>query len=162
MIRAIIVDRDGTLASVAYVAPQTRDNDAWRIYNAALPFDAPVPSVVAMVRDWKDANPDGVVIMVSGRAAGDHPRDFHRFHRMMDWIAKHDLPIDRVFMRRGGDTRLDSIVKREIYDNYIVNKFDVQFCIDDRPQVIEVWKSVGLKVVQVTDPNIIPPIAKET
>lgn len=37
--QAYIWDRDGTAASVAYIAPHTRDSDAWREYNAAMIFE---------------------------------------------------------------------------------------------------------------------------
>lgn len=159
---AIIVDRDGTLASVAHVAPSTRDNWAWQQYNAAMPFDAVVPGVLDIVNDWRSANPDGVVIMVSGRAAGDYRGDLRRYYQMVAWIQKHSLPIDRLFMRRGGDQRRDSIVKREIFDQHLAGNYDFHFAIDDRPQVIEVWKELGIPVIEVVDPGILPPICGET
>jgi hypothetical protein len=157
--KAVIVDRDGTLASVKYIAPTTRDNDAWRQYNAAMIFDAPVPAVVDLVRRYKIHGHK--IIVVSGRMEGDHPGDRRRRFQMRDWLMKHGIPFDYLMMRAGGDTRLDSIVKAEMYDYYIAAHYDVIVVIDDREPVVNMWRSKGLKVIQVVDPGILPPIVRE-
>lgn len=153
---AVIYDRDGTLASVAYAAPADRSGEAWRNYNAALPFDAPVPGVVDRLRSER---PGVKRIMVSGRMEGDHPGDRRRRFQMQGWIAKHSLPIDLLLMREGGDTRRDSIVKAEIYRLHIEPYYDVLHVVDDRPAVIAMWQELGLTVFPVVDPGILPPIA---
>lgn len=155
---AIITDRDGTLASVAHIAPSDNDASSWRQYNDAMIFDAVVPSVRAMIEWAIRLMPDITVIMTSGRAGGDFPGDNHREMEMRQWIRKHDLPIDVLIMRQGGDTRRDSIVKREMYETMIAPHFDVLMAIDDRPQVCEVWRDLGINLIQVTDPGILPPI----
>lgn len=150
---AVIFDRDGTLASVKWCAPVDRSNEAWRVYNGMLPFDPVVPEVAALLRSVR---PGVDRIMVSGRMAGDYPGDWRRFYEMRRWIAKHDLPIDHLFMRSGGDTRVDSVLKKEIYETKIAPFFDVRVVVDDRPQVIEMWRDLGLHVVAVRDPGIDP------
>jgi hypothetical protein len=56
-------------------------------------------------------------------------------------------------MRKQGDFRRDSIVKKEIYDNDIKGKFDVEFVLDDRQQVVDMWREIGLKCLQVAPGN---------
>lgn len=163
--KAVIFDRDGTLASVPKAPTPTVTADgharpaspgAWAEYNAALPFDRPVPRVVALLR----AVPPGVVrIMTSGRAEGDWPGDRRRRFAMQDWIVKHQLPIDELYMRTGGDMRKDSIVKEEILTQEILAKYDVRFAVDDRPQVVEVWDRFGIPTLQVVGPDLGFPIA---
>jgi len=153
---AVIFDRDGTLASVDYVRPSDRDNASWDAFNAALPFDAPVPEVAGLLRSIR---PGVVRIMTSGRAAGDYPGGRHRLFQMKDWIAKHDLPLDVLHMRDGGDMRRDSIVKAEMYRDLIEPFYDVRFVVDDRPQVVDMWRDLGLRVLAVKDPALMPPIA---
>lgn len=153
--QAIIVDRDGTAAS-CFMRPGDRSNAAWEAFNAALPFDAPVPAVVNGLQFLRIFFPHVIIIMTSGRAEGDHPGDRRRKFLMRDWIRKHDLPIDHLFMREGGDQRRDSIVKLEILDRDITPFFDVLFAIDDRDQVIEAWESRGIPVIRVVDPDIDP------
>lgn len=157
---AIITDRDGTLASVAHVAPQDSDNVSWMMFNAAMAFDAPVPGVLAMLEWARRTMPDITIIMTSGRAAGDFRGDVRRRTQMEDWILKHQLPIDAVLMRKGGDQRRDDIVKREMYEQSIRPHFDVLFAIDDRPIVCDMWRDLGVPLVQVSDPGILPPIAR--
>lgn len=156
---AIITDRDGTLASVAHVAPQDSENVSWMMFNAAMPFDAPVPGVVTML-DWaRRTMPDVTIIMTSGRAEGDFPGDVRRRRQMEDWVLKHRLPIDAIVMRRGGDQRRDDVVKREMFHTWIEPVFDVLFAIDDRPIVCDMWRDIGVPLVQVQDPGILPPIS---
>ena len=153
---AAIFDRDGTLAAI-HNGPMDRSNDSWAAYNAALPFDAPVPQVVALLNAMR---PGVVRIMVSGRAEGDWPGDRRRRFAMQDWIAKHNLPIDYLFMREGGDQRLDSVVKEEILQRDILPRFDPILAVDDRPQVIDVWRRYGISTLQVVNPGTLPTIGE--
>lgn len=153
--KAVIFDRDGTLASVAHTAPTDGSTSSWLNYNSSLRFDAPVPVVAALLRSIR---PGVARIMTSGRAEGDWPGDRRRRFAMNDWLHKHDLPITHLFMRSGGDQRKDSIVKAEIFHRDIEPFFDVLFVVDDREQVVVGWRELGLPVLQVVDPVILPPI----
>ena len=55
---------------------------------------------------------------------------------------------------------LDSIVKQEIYDNFIKPFYDVILVVDDRESVVQMWRNNGLHVIQVIDPDITPNILK--
>jgi hypothetical protein len=89
---------------------------------------------------------------------GDWPGDRRRRIIMVDWLVKHQLPVDLLLMREGGDTRVDSTVKREMYERHIAPVYEVKYVVDDRPQVCSMWRELGLTVMQVTDPGILPPI----
>ena len=56
-----------------------------------------------------------------------------------------------LYMRQSGDTRKDSIIKQEIYDAHIKGKYNVDFVLDDRNQVVDFWRSIGLTCFQVAD-----------
>ena len=62
------------------------------------------------------------------------------------WLRLHygfGAPLG-LYMRPAGDTRRDSIVKREIYENRIKGRYNVLAIFDDRPQVIrECWQALG-------------------
>lgn len=137
---AVIFDRDGTLAQINRDWPESGD---WASYNAAIPFDNPVPAVVALTRAVR---PDIDVIVVSGRD-GAHAL------AMRAWLDKHEVRYDRFFMRRPGDRRRDSVVKAEILDHLIAPRWRVLYAVDDRPQVIEMWRSRRIPVLAVTNPN---------
>ncbi len=69
----------------------------------------------------------------------------------MRWLNKHKLleTNDKLLMRPDGDTRADSIVKKELYDNYIKGWYNILFVLDDRSSVVQLWRSLGLTCLQV-------------
>lgn len=163
---AVIWDRDGTLAAThngpnkdTYSRGSKEDKACWAAFNAALPFDAPVPVVVGLLRAIK---PGVVNIMVSGRMEGDHPGDRRRRFAMLNWLEKHNLPIDLLIMREGGDSRKDSVVKEEILINQILPFYRPVLAVDDRPEVLEVWRKYHILTIAVKNPGTLPPIAFQT
>lgn len=155
---AILFDRDGTLAS-CFKRPTDRSNSAWAEFNASLCFDAPVPLVAGILRSIR---PGVTRIMVSGRAEGDWPGDRRRRFLMQDWIAKNDLPIDELYMRTGGDGRVDSVVKHEILHRDLLPHWDIRYAIDDRQSIVDVWREHGIPTLHVTDPELEPWIARQS
>lgn len=158
---AVIFDRDGTLAAI-HNGPgndgRGKGKEDWAAYNAALPFDAVVPEVAALLHAIK---PEVIRIMVSGRMEGDRKGENFRKLLMWQWIRKHDLPIDFLFMREAGDQRRDSVVKEEILNRDILPFYTPVMAVDDRESICEVWERYGIIVVRVSNPNpvILPPIA---
>jgi len=53
-----------------------------------------------------------------------------------------------LIMRRDGDKRDDTIVKKEILDRYF-KRYKVERVFDDRPRVIRMWQENGIKVIDV-------------
>lgn len=58
-----------------------------------------------------------------------------------------------LYMRKTDDFRKDSIVKQEIFENKIKDKFYVEFVLDDRDQVVKIWRKMGLQCFQVAPGN---------
>ena len=66
-----------------------------------------------------------------------------------NFIEGHDFSL---FMRETEDFRKDSIIKHEIYINDIKNEWDVLFVLDDRTQVVRMWRdALGLTCFQVAE-----------
>lgn len=86
------------------------------------------------------------VILVSGREDKYEPET-------REWLLKHGINFDALYMRKTGDNRRDSIVKKEIYEKHIKPYYDIEFVLDDRNQVVEMWRSEGLVCLQVADGN---------
>jgi hypothetical protein len=80
--------------------------------------------------------------LVSGR-----PDNYERY--TVEWLEKHNILYDDLFMRRAGDYRADTIVKEEIYRNFIEPYYRVSVVVDDRKSVIETWRALGLTVIDV-------------
>lgn len=131
---AIICDLDGTLALLNGRDP----------YNAATcEQDILNEPVAMMIRHI----PETVnLILVSGRMDTYRPQTCR-------WLDKHGIKPHALYMRPTGDTRKDAIVKREIYEHEIADKFHVLMVWDDRDQVVQMWRSLGLPCFQVADGN---------
>lgn len=60
----------------------------------------------------------------------------------------------RLIMRPIGDNRKDSIVKRELFDQHVRREYNVRFVLDDRDQVVKMWREeLGLSCLQVAPGN---------
>ncbi len=66
-----------------------------------------------------------------------------------EWLLKKGIENDGLFMRPEGDSRKDVEIKKELYENYIKGKYNVVGVFDDRDQVVELWRSLGLTCLQV-------------
>ncbi len=67
----------------------------------------------------------------------------------VNWLEAYEIPYDKLIMRQEGDVRKDSILKEEIFRHHVLNDYYVEFILDDRNQVVDKWRSMGLNVFQV-------------
>jgi predicted kinase len=82
------------------------------------------------------------IFVLSGRSdEGREPTE--------QWLDFYGLKYEKLLMRKKDDFRADNIVKEEIYNHYIKGKYNVKVIYDDRQQVVDMWRSLGLKVYQV-------------
>lgn len=129
---AVLVDIDGTIARMVSRTPFEWD----RVHT-----DEPVETVVRLVQDLYESGEE--IIFMSGR-------DSVCYGDTVDWIEKHvGIDSGSMYMRAEGDTRKDAVVKRELYETYIKGKYNVRFVLDDRNQVVDMWRSLGLTCLQV-------------
>jgi len=147
--RAILCDLDGTLA----------------LMNGRNPFDAStcdrdLPNV-PVIECVKAMHAQGVkIIFMSGRDA-KHREPTIRFIEQhcrvpnpmftkdpQETEPEHVIPYD-LNMRPQGDMRKDSIIKAELFDAHIKGKYSVLFVLDDRNQVVDGWREMGLTCFQV-------------
>lgn len=130
---AVLIDLDGTAALMG-------DRDPYDDLQAHL--DTPNYSVWAVVRAL---TLDGIQpIYVSARQ--ERSREITE-----KWLADHQYPLGPLFMRATGDQRKDWVVKNEIFDTRIAPNYNVVFCLDDRNQVVDMYRRKGLAVHQVND-----------
>ncbi|MBB5872024.1 putative kinase [Allocatelliglobosispora scoriae] len=133
---AIMVDLDGTVAIIGDRSPY----DAHRAH-----VDLPNTPVITAVRAMHAAG--HVVIYCSGRT--DDSRAVTE-----KWLAEHvGVPYEALHMRATGDTRKDSIVKTEFFNERIRDHYQVVAVFDDRNQVVRAWRDLGLTVFQVAEGN---------
>lgn len=70
----------------------------------------------------------------------------------IEWLNFYEIPFDEMYMRPNNDWRKDSFIKKEIYNNHLT-KYNVLFVYDDRNQVVDMWRELGVKVFQVEPGN---------
>jgi len=135
--KAVMVDVDGTVALMAGRSPY----DETRVHE-----DRPNLPVIATIRGMVAAGYR--VVFCSGRT--EACRDATEA-----WLAEHiwhrNVLLSPLFMRPAGDMRKDSVVKAELFDRHIRSEWDVTCVFDDRDQVVQMWRSLGLTVFQVAD-----------
>lgn len=72
----------------------------------------------------------------------------------LNWLRRNNLPRGKLFMRADGDFRKDNVVKKEIYLEKIFPFHEVIAVIDDRQQVVDMWRDdLGLPCFQVAKGN---------
>ena len=74
----------------------------------------------------------------------------------VQWLEGHGIPFDHILMRAGGDNRGDFIIKKEILTELlsVLSQGQLAFVLDDRPQVVKMWRENGLKVYPVAGTTI--------
>lgn len=82
------------------------------------------------------------IILMSGRH--DSCRE-----KTEKWLEDNHIYFDALYMRKAGDNRKDTIIKKELYEEYIKGKYNVRFMVDDRPQVLATWVEFGLFTLNV-------------
>lgn len=69
------------------------------------------------------------------------------------WLEFYNIPFVDLFMRAEGDMRKDNIVKQELFDKHIRDFYDVVAVFDDRDQVVQMWRAMGVDCFQVQPGN---------
>jgi hypothetical protein len=132
---AIIVDIDGTLA-------HADDRDPYDFANVHR--DAVDPCIRHLVNMYANSDYAAHVIVVSGR-------DDSCYDQTLKWLDDNNVHCDELHMRKAKDNRKDNIVKYEIFNEHIRERFRVLVVLDDRDQVVKMWRSLDLKCLQVAD-----------
>jgi predicted kinase len=130
--RAIIVDIDGTVAKM-----DGRGAFDWDRVGE----DKPNSPIIDIVQRFATTH---TIIFMSGR-------DSVCREQTLVWLKDNvRLTHFHLFMRPEGDNRKDSIVKRELFDTNVRDKFHIDFVLDDRNQVVDMWRNdLGLMCLQV-------------
>jgi predicted kinase len=153
--KAIMCDLDGTLAIIGDRTPY----DATDCDEIDLPNWPVIRCVLAM-------HEAGVKVMfMSGRDQKYRPeteRFIEKYCRERGGTANFGgVPIPYELHMRGEtapdpaklDMRKDSIIKQELFDKYVAGKYNVLFVLDDRNQVVDFWRSIGLTCFQCAPGN---------
>lgn len=132
---AVVFDIDGTLAKMNGRSPY----DYTRVME-----DLPHNDVLEMLFTFAHLNVK--IIILSGRE--DSCRE-----DTVAWLKKFGVSSEfydmDLYMRAEGDKRADYIIKYELFDKHIRNQYRIKAWFDDRQQVVDAMRSIGIRVYQV-------------
>ena len=145
----VVFDLDGTLADIThrlnYIQHKPKN---YKAFHAACVNDAPIEEIIEvfdlLYSDEIIAHKHHDVVICSGRS--DEVRE-----QTEAWLRENTgaMYFD-LKMRKAGDYRKDCMVKEEMLQEIIEEygqKPDLVF--DDRQQVVDMWRSHGIRVAQV-------------
>lgn len=150
---AVVVDLDGTLCNVEHrrhfvIKPEGQKKD-WQGFFKGMVDDTPNQWCADIVRLMADEH---TVVYCSGR-----PDNYRK--ETVEWLKKYGLYSinfkfkiregePHLYMRPRNDSRSDNIVKEILLDYEILTRFKPYFMIDDRQQVVDMYRSRGFTVLQ--------------
>lgn len=132
--KAVICDIDGTLALMGNRNPHDPAGEEDLL-------NYPIANILEVYDKQKVI--EVTLILLTGRN--------ERYRKLTEeWLVKNNIThYKHLYMRKKGDFRKDYIVKREIYKRYIQKEYDVLFVLEDRDQVVRMWREEGLTCLQV-------------
>lgn len=145
----VIMDIDGTLANADHrvhlirdvASGQKKTSPNWPAFLAAAEHDAPNPEIVFLNNLVCREVP---VFIVTGRGREDEAMT-------IEWLKRHGVDYDKLFMRRVGDRRQDVEIKKEILDLIRSSGFEPLFAVEDRASVTAMWRENGVRCLQVCE-----------
>lgn len=136
----IIFDLDGTLANIdhrmKYIEGGRRD---WDEFFENCDKDMPIESICTLYRVLSKT--DYSLRIWTGRS--ETVKD-----KTKKWLEKFDIDYDELRMRPEEDYRPDYELKKEWVQE--VGKDRIKLVFEDRPQVIEMWREIDVRVVEVS------------
>jgi hypothetical protein len=94
-----------------------------------------------MLKLFEDTT-DVEIIFLSGR------KD-ECINETIEWLRANGWKKNKLIMRTSTDERCDTIVKKEMYEEFIEPKYNVFAVFDDRNRVVDMWRGLNLPTYQV-------------
>lgn len=137
----VIVDLDGTLCDVTHRRHHVLNKPKnWAAWNAGIIADKPHGPILQLLARFEAQE----VVLCSGRE--------EVFRAVtQEWLGKHGVGYDALYMRGEKDYRDDGIVKGELLDRILADGYEPWLVIDDRKRVVDMWRSRGLMCLQCAD-----------
>lgn len=138
--KTVVCDLDGTLFNIDHRLHFLKNKD-WDGFFGAVRGDTP--------NEWCVKLLDGLimvgveVIFVSGR--NEQAR-----LATEEWLYELGFGDCKLYMRPAGDFRPDYEIKRMYFEKRLCDR-DILFVIEDRTQVVQMWRSLGLTVLQCNE-----------
>jgi len=132
---AIICDLDGTLAWLNGRSPFSYHQCDTDLLNE---------SVFRILEKFWDTHK---IFIITGRSSTCRPET-------EKWLKQHGVKYEKLYMKPAGQERRPDVeTKKEIFEQHLRNRFNVDFALDDRDRVVRMWRALGITCLQVADGN---------
>lgn len=143
MPKVIVFDVDGTLADIEHRRHWVENKPKnWNAFFAVQHEDPPHEEIVWLARQLN--TPNTTVLICSGRSC-----EFRKVTE--EWLSRHNVEFEELFMRHINDRRPDSEVKVELLAEIREKYGEPYLWIDDRKTVTEAIRNEGVRVLQVCE-----------
>ncbi len=139
--KVVLFDMDGTLADIRHRRTFLDQSPAdWKAFKAAMGDDTPNVPIVSLYTSLWDTGSYELIIVI-GRN--------ERYRKLTEqWLSWNEIPFGRMLMRADDDFRADHIIKEEILDQLLGEGKTILFTVDDRQQVVDMWRRRGITCLQ--------------
>ena len=137
MKKTIICDLDGTLFNINHRLHYLEEKN-WDAFFAAVPRDTPHEWCVRLLDAMDVAGYE--IVFVSGRNESARPAT-------EEWLEKLGFDNCELYMRPANSRDPDYILKERMFDQHLKER-DILFVLEDRSQVVKMWRKRGLLVHQ--------------
>lgn len=143
MKKTVIFDLDGTLANGdhrLHLLPNREIagiTSSWDAFNLAALNDSPIKNNIELCRTMHESGYR--IIILTGRC--DVAKKITK-----EWLAKHDVPYQKLVMRKAGDNRSDIEFKHEA----VAKIKNILCAFDDLEHIAKAMRSWGITCHQVT------------
>lgn len=138
--RAIIIDLDGTVALNASGRPFYGEGTAEEIY-----LDVAWTPTINFIQEYCDSF-DAFIIVVTGRHGTESVK-----RETFKWLSENGIDATEVYFRHPNDYRKSDVVKTEIFNNHLKDRFHFDFVLEDSHKCVMAWRKLGLLCFQVWD-----------
>lgn len=143
--KTVIFDIDGTLANIdvrrKYLEQEPKD---WKSFNSKLETDIPNHDICELARMYGGRG--YYIIICTGRFEAVRAKTEHQ---LIDW----GIFYNSIYMRPDGDFKPDNEIKNIMLNTIKSKGLDIQIAVDDRDQVVKMWRDNGIRCLQVAEGN---------
>lgn len=150
----VVVDIDGTITDASERAKKylSKTPQDWDGFYAACGQDKPITEIVKLVEALSGSYG---IVFCTGRRRSTNEATRQWIRDNMKGLRYNNqgvmgLPI---LYRNDGDKRHDTLVKPELLDEYLQHNPNckVAFILEDRNSMVQKWRELGFKCLQVAD-----------
>lgn len=131
----IIVDIDNTIATLG-----NRHHYSWSLVELDNPIEFSINLIV---------NSGYGLIFITGRAEGYKNDPTCGREATQRWLNKHVGDYELLLMRDPFDFRKSTLLKRDLYETHVKDKYKIAFAIDDDTSVCEMYNSLNIPTLNI-------------